>query len=299
MHKFVDRCLSCFSSFAFSFLSFHLFIHTFHTPDVGTIIFLTSFPFQNSKNKHFSFLFLSLNVSRILERERRVLEFSMRTSSAGRCTTSKTKSDFLENSETSSPTAGTHVYGAMLPVFLNDLRSNHHKELVEITLELENDAVVLRNIASVSSAPNASSSSTHISGDGDNFTGVGVGAGVELSVARSLSITSRIKKKFPWLRSMSLRSLTSSSESVTAMEEDPMTARNVRRMRAELDRTRSSAQRGLKGLRFISKSGEACEELWKKVEKRFGFLAKDGLLDRENFGECIGTLYFVLMLRNI
>jgi respiratory burst oxidase len=66
-------------------------------------------------------------------------------------------------------------------------------------------------------------------------------------------------------------------------------------MRAELERTRSSAQRGLKGLRFISKSGEASEELWRKVEKRFGFLAKDGLLDREEFGECIGTLYYILL----
>ncbi|CAI8589704.1 unnamed protein product [Vicia faba] len=210
----------------------------------------------------------------------------MRTSSFERCSTSKTELGFLENSETSSPTAGKNVYGAMLPVFLNDLRSNHHKELVEITLELENDAVVLRNIASVSSAPNVSPSSTHIAEDEDrgNFAGVGV----EFSVARSLSITSRIKKKFPWLRSMSLRTSTSSSESVTALEEDPMTARNARRKRAELDRTRSSAQRGLKGLRFISKSGEACDELWRKVDKRFVFLAKDGLLDRENFGECIG-----------
>ena len=42
------------------------------------------------------------------------------------------------------------------------------------------------------------------------------------------------------------------------------------------------------GLRFISKSGEATEELWRKVEERFNVLAKDGLLAREDFGECIG-----------
>ncbi|KAK2449942.1 respiratory burst oxidase protein A [Trifolium repens] len=195
----------------------------------------------------------------------------MRTSSIERCTTSKNELDLPENFETESE---KHVYGAMLPVFLNDLRSNHHKELVEITLELEDNAVVLRNIAS---APNASPSSSHATGDETT---------VELS--RSLSIASRIRKKFPWLRSLSLQTSTSSSESVTAAVEDPMMARNARRMRAELERTRSSAQRGLKGLRFISKSGEASEELWRKVEKRFGFLAKDGLLDREEFGECIG-----------
>ncbi|KAK2395979.1 respiratory burst oxidase protein A [Trifolium repens] len=195
----------------------------------------------------------------------------MRTSSFERCTTSKTELDLPENFETDSE---KHVYGAMLPVFLNDIRSNHHKELVEITLELEDNAVVLRNIAS---APNGSPSSSHATGDE-----------ATVGLSRSLSIASRIRKKFPWLRSLSLQTSTSSSESVTTAVEDPMMARNARRMRAELERTRSSAQRGLKGLRFISKSGEASEELWRKVEKRFGFLAKDGLLDREEFGECIG-----------
>jgi respiratory burst oxidase len=201
----------------------------------------------------------------------------MRTSSFERCTTSKNELDLPENFEADSE---KHVYGAMLPVFLNDLRSNHHKELVEITLELEDNAVVLRNIAS---APNGSPSSSHATGDE-----------ATIGLSRSLSIASRIRKKFPWLRSLSLQTSTSSSESVTTAVEDPMMARNARRMRAELERTRSSAQRGLKGLRFISKSGEASEELWRKVEKRFGFLAKDGLLDREEFGECIGTLYYIL-----
>jgi len=180
-----------------------------------------------------------------------------------------------ENFDASSPVTGGHAYGAMLPVFLNDLRSNHHKELVEITLELENDAVVLCNVAPApSSAPNASPSSSTAGGDGS-------GGGV----ARSLSITSRIRRKFPWLRSMSSASV----ESAAASVEDPLvTARNARKMRVKLERTRSSAQRALKGLRFISKSGEATEELCRKVEERFNVLAKDGLLAREDFGECIG-----------
>ncbi|XP_061369048.1 respiratory burst oxidase homolog protein E [Gastrolobium bilobum] len=171
----------------------------------------------------------------------------------------------------------------MLPVFLNDLRRNHHRELVEITLELEDDAVVLRNVAPVafaaaaaSSAPNASPLSSPVAGD--------EGGAV---VSRSLSITSRIRRKFPWLRSLSSRT-SASSESVATVEDPVVTARNARRMRAKLERTRSSAQRALKGLRFISKSSEASEELWRKVEERFGLLAKHGLLAREDFGECIG-----------
>ncbi|KAL2326741.1 hypothetical protein Fmac_020168 [Flemingia macrophylla] len=192
----------------------------------------------------------------------------MPTASFRRC--SDAEFDLPENLGDSSPAAGGHAYGAMLPVFLNDLRSNHHKELVEITLELENDAVVLCDVAPASSAPNASPSS---SGEG--------GA----AVARSLSIASRIRRKFPWLRSMSSAS---SADSASAVEDPVATARNARKIRARLERTRSSAQRALKGLRFISKSGEASDELWRKVEERFSFLAKDGLLSREDFGQCIG-----------
>ncbi|XP_028203291.1 respiratory burst oxidase homolog protein E-like [Glycine soja] len=204
----------------------------------------------------------------------------MRTSSFRRCSTGEF--DLQENFDASSPVTGGHAYGAMLPVFLNELRSNHHKELVEITLELENDAVVLCNVAPApSSAPNASPSSSTTGGDGN---GGGGGGGV----ARSLSITSRIRRKFPWLRSMSSASAESVTAASAAVEDPLVTARNARKMRVKLERTRSSAQRALKGLRFISKSGEATEELWRKVEERFNVLAKDGLLAREDFGECIG-----------
>lgn len=207
-------------------------------------------------------------------------KFSMRTSSFRRCSTGEF--DLQENFDASSPVTGGHAYGAMLPVFLNELRSNHHKELVEITLELENDAVVLCNVAPApSSAPNASPSSSTTGGDGN---GGGGGGGV----ARSLSITSRIRRKFPWLRSMSSASAESVTAASAAVEDPLVTARNARKMRVKLERTRSSAQRALKGLRFISKSGEATEELCRKVEERFNVLAKDGLLAREDFGECIG-----------
>ncbi|MED6160774.1 hypothetical protein PIB30_054509 [Stylosanthes scabra] len=207
-----------------------------------------------------------------------------------------------ENLVSSSPASGGggHAYGAMLPVFLNNLRSNHHQELVEITLEIDDDAVVLCNVAPANSAPDASPSSVSAAGSapvaspssvscaGDE--GFASGAGV----SRSLSIASRIRRKFPWLRSStsSRNSVSSESGGGTVTVEDPVVAaRNARRMRLQIERTRSSAQRALKGLRFISKTGCDCsssEELWKKVEERFRLLAKDGLLAREDFGECIG-----------
>ncbi|XP_015075147.1 respiratory burst oxidase homolog protein E-like isoform X1 [Solanum pennellii] len=57
-------------------------------------------------------------------------------------------------------------------------------------------------------------------------------------------------------------------------------------------RNKSSAERALGGLRFISKTSGECDsnnnDIWGKVESRFNALAKNGLLRREDFGECIG-----------
>ncbi|KAF7836832.1 respiratory burst oxidase-like protein E [Senna tora] len=217
----------------------------------------------------------------------------MRTSSFGRCSSSKRSSysrefELPQHLEASSPGGGEghghgHAYGAMLPIFLDDLRRNHQQELVEITLELEGDALVLCDVAPTTAANSGGASNNVIS----STTGDEVGAAG--AVERSLSITSRIRRKFPWLRSSSSRSLASTSE-VAAIEDPVITARNARRLKAKLERNRSSAQRALKGLRFISKTTGATDanELWRKVEERFRLLAKDGLLAREDFGECIG-----------
>ncbi|KAK4373111.1 hypothetical protein RND71_008495 [Anisodus tanguticus] len=73
--------------------------------------------------------------------------------------------------------------------------------------------------------------------------------------------------------------------------QNQMTTREEMKSKLELVRNKSSAQRALGGLRFISKTtGESDinDDLWGKVETRFNDLAKDGLLAREDFGECIG-----------
>ncbi|GLT30258.1 hypothetical protein SLA2020_050690, partial [Shorea laevis] len=46
------------------------------------------------------------------------------------------------------------------------------------------------------------------------------------------------------------------------------------------------------GLRFINKTTGTndTDDQWRKVESRFESLAKDGLLAREEFGECIGMV---------
>ncbi|KAL6974654.1 hypothetical protein U1Q18_028836 [Sarracenia purpurea var. burkii] len=159
--------------------------------------------------------------------------------------------------------------GAMLPIFLNNLRMNDQQDLVEVTLELEDDSIVLCSVAPTSSP---------------NPTGEEAEGGL---LARSLSATSRICRKFSWLRSPSSRTQSEVDEPTVSLS-----TRDSRKMKAKLDRTRSSAQRALKGLRFISKTTGRSDtnELWKKVESRFETLARDGLLCREDFGECIGMV---------
>lgn len=170
----------------------------------------------------------------------------------------------------------------MLPIFLDD-----QQDLVEVMLELDDAS---NNIVVRSVTP------TRGSGDGQAERS----ADLLRVLERNLSVTSRIRREFPWLSSPVGGS---SSSGVEADHRDCGTMMNTRdagRMRARLDRSKSSAQRALKGLRFISKTtatkaGQVAneddrEELWRKVEKRFDGLAKDGLLSREDFGECIGKL---------
>ncbi|XP_020536651.1 respiratory burst oxidase homolog protein E isoform X2 [Jatropha curcas] len=163
--------------------------------------------------------------------------------------------------------------GVMLPIFLNDLRRNNEQELVEVTLELDNDSIFVCSVK-----PNPTSTTSDPGG--------GVHANAAGILERSLSASSRIRRKFGWLRSRS--SKTTSSE----IDDRTISARDARKINAKLQRTRSGAQRALKGLRFISKTAGSSDtsELWKRVESRFNSLAKDGLLAREDFGECIGMV---------
>jgi hypothetical protein len=54
-----------------------------------------------------------------------------------------------------------------------------------------------------------------------------------------------------------------------------------------LKRSHSSAQSGLRGLRFLDKTCGG-KDGWKSVEKRFDDMSTDGRLHSENFAKCIG-----------
>ena len=64
-----------------------------------------------------------------------------------------------------------------------------------------------------------------------------------------------------------------------------------RRRRAQLDRTKSGAQRAIRGLRFIS-GGNKTSNAWIEVQANFDRLARDGYLSRDDFPECIGSLQY-------
>ncbi|CAI0627799.1 unnamed protein product [Linum tenue] len=185
--------------------------------------------------------------------------------------------------------------GAMLPIFLDGLRRNggggggqqQEEEMVEVTIELDHDSAVVCSVTPPSAAAATPlSDRRHRSSRSE---GGGRSQAANTSLWRSLSSTSR----FRWLRS-------GSSRTTAASEIDgdvAMTAREARRMRANLERTKSSAERALKGLRFISKTSAGggggvveVEQLWRRVESRFDSLARDGFLAREDFGECIGMV---------
>ncbi|XP_068658390.1 respiratory burst oxidase homolog protein E-like [Aristolochia californica] len=193
----------------------------------------------------------------------------MRTPSAGSSSQRSSyhrSSEYLDSADLDSGEYG--LGGPMLPFFLNDLRRGDQKDFVEVTLEIDDDSIVVCGVT-----PSA----------GEEPRGSGAGNGF---FSRSSSVTSRIRRKFPWLRSSSSRSMSS------AVEEPTISARDARKMQARLDRTRSSAQRALKGLRFISKTTDTVDttELWKTVESRFDSIATDGLLSRDEFAECIGMV---------
>ncbi|PAN12588.1 hypothetical protein PAHAL_2G276000 [Panicum hallii] len=184
--------------------------------------------------------------------------------------------------------------GGMLPAFLAD-----QSDLVEVMLELDEESMVVRSVTPTSAAlygaaslpapppagfgPSPSPSPRH------HAPSEGGGAG---RLSRCSSTSSRIRRKFAWLRSPSPAPSPRLPTPAELQREAAMAARERRREQAQLNRSRAGARRALKGLRFISRTTGSVEaaELWRRVEERFNGLAREGLLSRDDFGECIGMV---------
>ena len=185
--------------------------------------------------------------------------------------------------------------GGMLPAFLAD-----QSDLVEVMLELDEESMVVRSVTPTTAAlygtPTTSLPGAAGAAQAQAHTPDG-----PRSLSRCSSTSSRIRRKFAWLRSPSpSRSLrrppppaAAASSDQQVVREAALAARERRRVQARLlNRSRSGARRALKGLRFISRTttdADGGAALWRAVEERFNALATDGLLARDDFGDCIGT----------
>ena len=178
--------------------------------------------------------------------------------------------------------------GGMLPAFLAD-----QSDLVEVMLELDEESMVVRSVTPTTAALYGTPT-TSLPGPAPH-TPDG-----PRSLSRCSSTSSRIRRKFAWLRSPSpsLRRpppppVAAASSDQQVVREAALAARERRRVQARLlNRSRSGARRALKGLRFISRTttdADGGAALWRPVEERFNALATDGLLARDDFGDCIGT----------
>uniref|UniRef100_A0A0E0QRW5 FAD-binding FR-type domain-containing protein n=1 Tax=Oryza rufipogon TaxID=4529 RepID=A0A0E0QRW5_ORYRU len=176
--------------------------------------------------------------------------------------------------------------GGMLPAFLAD-----QGDLVEVMLELDEESMVVRSVTPTSA--------TLYGGGGGQIPQplpppprTPEGGGGARSLSRCSSTSSRIRKKFAWLRSPSPSPSPRPPTPAELQREAAMAARERRRIQARLNRSSTGAKRALKGLRFISRTTGTVQaaELWRRVEDRFNALARDGLLSRDDFGECIGMV---------
>lgn len=197
--------------------------------------------------------------------------------------------------------------------------SSSAEEFVEVTLDLQaDDTIVLRSVepATVINVD-----------DGASSVGGGGGFGFETpasasrspssirrtssgrlwqlsqelkaeAVAKARQFSQELKaelRRFSWGHGHASRVLSASSSPSAGGGsgggvELALAARALRRQRAQLDRTRSGAQKALRGLRFISNNSKANNgvDAWNEVQKSFEKLAKDGYLYRSDFAQCIG-----------
>ncbi|XP_040379901.1 respiratory burst oxidase homolog protein A-like [Oryza brachyantha] len=189
----------------------------------------------------------------------------------------------------------------------SDRSSDDGEELVEVTLDLqEDDTIVLRSVepaagavAAVASTGASPSSVVAPPPPGGVASRSRSPAMRRTSSHRLLQFSQELKaeafararqfsqdltKRFT--RTQSRQNLAEPSAAQSGIE-SALAARAERRQRAQLDRTKSGAQRAIRGLRFISGPNKA-SNAWIEVQANFDRLARDGYLSRDDFPQCIG-----------
>lgn len=191
--------------------------------------------------------------------------------------------------------------------------SNTAEEFVEVTLDFQNDDTIVLRSVEPAAVVNIED------GNGVASAGVATPLSVSASVSRSptirrsssnklLQFSQELKaeavakakqfsqelkaelRRFSWSHGHAAKVLSASPCNVGGGGgfESALAARALRKQRAQLDRTRSSAQKALRGLRFISNSETNGVDAWNEVQSNYEKLAKDGYLYRADFAQCIG-----------
>ncbi|XP_021279961.1 respiratory burst oxidase homolog protein A isoform X2 [Herrania umbratica] len=171
--------------------------------------------------------------------------------------------------------------------------SNSAEEFVEVTLDLQDDdTIILRSVepatvikvddgadTPVSASASAPRSPTIKRSSSNKLRQLSQELKAE-AVAKAKQFSQELKaelRKFSWGHGHA-------PQTVTGFD-SALAARALRKQRAQLDRTRSGAQKALRGLRFISNNKT---NAWEEVQNNFNKLAKDGFLFRCDFAQCIG-----------
>ncbi|XP_065858377.1 respiratory burst oxidase homolog protein A [Euphorbia lathyris] len=193
--------------------------------------------------------------------------------------------------------------------------SNSGEEFVEVTFDLQDDdTIILRSVepatviniedvsGTVSAGPetpgstsaSVSRSSTMIRRSSSNkFLQFSQELKAE-AVAKAKHFSQELKaelRRFSWSHGQAAKVLSTSHSNGGGGGggfESALAARALRRQRAQLDRTRSSAHKALRGLKFISNNKTNRVDAWNEVQNNFDKLAKDGYLYRADFAQCIG-----------
>ncbi|KAM5572340.1 respiratory burst oxidase [Rosa sericea] len=196
--------------------------------------------------------------------------------------------------------------------------STSAEEFVEVTLDLQDDnTIVLRSVepatvinitddGGAEATPASSSRSPSIRRSSSNSRIRQFSQELKAeAVAKAKQFSQELKaelRRFSWSHGNASRVLAASSAVASQNDggggggagsgyyDSALAARALRRQRAQLDRTRSGAQKALRGLRFISncKNKSNGVDAWNEVESNFNKLAKDGNLYRADFAQCIG-----------
>lgn len=193
------------------------------------------------------------------------------------------------------------------------------EEFVEVTLDLQDDdTIILRSVEPA----------TIINVDNDATRGIDTPATASLSASTSRSATIRrsssnrllqfsqelkaeavakakhfsqelkaeLLRRFSWSHAQASRALSSPSSLNVVVGtgggsglDSALAARAMRRQRAQVERTRSGAQKALQGLKFISNRKSNGIDGWNEVQSNFSKLSKDGFLYRSDFAQCIGN----------